>query len=246
MHNRFIIVCFLLILSLQGAAQSYIGIHGGFSASKTSFGDPTYKDNYRDRPKLGYHLGVDAQFKATGKFSLYVAPGYAKRGVSIKSLDEMQVKNRLTYSYLETPILLQYSLFRSPYTPIFEFGPRISYWLGGKGKVRSLEMEQPFDLPYRLRFKEMDGYEQLHVEGSARVQFGLIFGAGWSYDFRNGQKVMVIARYELGGTYHSSLDRNPFRYLSYYEHSFRHKNNTLSVTASWLMNVENVRKRLTK
>lgn len=246
MYNRLIILCFLLIPTVPAFAQSYVGIHAGFNASKTDFGDPNYSDNYSDKPKLGYQAGVNAVFKVTDKFSLYVAPGYAKRGSSIRSRDEMKVKNVLSYSYLESPILLQYALFNSPYTPVFEFGPRISYWLGGRGKVRSLEMEQPFDLPYQLRFKESEGYEQLQVEESVRLQFGLVFGAGWSWDMHNGQKIIVTACYEMGGTYHSSNDRNPFRYLGYYEHSFRQKNNTVSITAAWLLDVEHVRKRMSK
>lgn len=246
MINRLSILTFLMIISEASLAQSYIGVSMGVNTSKTTYDDPEYKDRYGDNLKFGYKLGLDAVFKVNDSYSLYVSPGFAKRGTSLKSKDEFQVKNRVGYSYIEAPILLQYNLFRSPYTPIIEFGPRVSYWLSGRGRVISLEMEQPQYFNYKLRFRESDGFDKLYVQEANRFQFGLVFGAGWSWKLRNGQKAIITVRYESGSTFHSSRERNNFYYLSYYSHSFRHRNNSVSVNVSYLLNVENVKKNLMK
>ncbi|MEO8471716.1 MAG: hypothetical protein ABI477_05960 [Chryseolinea sp.] len=66
-------------------------------------------------------------------------------------------------------------------------GPNISYWLGGKGRLKDANLleDNISELHYKISLKENSGSQNEHtmnVSAPNRTQFGLNFVAGLAFE----------------------------------------------------------------
>jgi hypothetical protein len=180
------------------------------------------KDSVSIKPYFSFHVGASVSFRVRKKFFLQTSILYSRKGKVIEGKLDKNLLNDSKYNYLDMPIL---------YTAEFkgklskksnrEFkwylgaGPTISYWLGGKGVLRSSDLKESDikSLPYEITFnkrKEDVKEGEMNVNEANRIQLAVNISAGLILEPIGLNKFMLALRYEFG---HSFLGRGERGYF---------------------------------
>jgi hypothetical protein len=212
--------CFSLILTFAigtvAFSQVLIGPEVGVNYSWTSFRDDDLKDQFNQRPMVGFHAGGHLAFKVRKRFFLHTSLLYSTKGRVLTSKYDARLKNDAHYHYIDMPI--NYTVdFRGRIGKSKEFkyflgiGPNVSYWLGGRGSFYNSELEEDFknEIDYKIIFKEESGDQpddELRIKNANRLQLGLNFMAGIVFEPWRKQRFMFSFRYEIGHSYLAKTD----------------------------------------
>lgn len=248
-HPRvFFIVCCLELAAYAMQAQVLIGPVAGPQLSWVNFFDKDSKGFYNQRPKLGYHAGVDISFQVRQKFYMHTNVLYSVKGKSLSSDQSADFKQKERDRYIEMPVL-----FTREFTShvggnankVFKWylamGPNISYWLGGKGKLTAtqlLENDIPY-MNYKLRFGEgepQEGYVQVHEAN--RVQLGLNISVGCAFEPLGFQKIYANLRYEWGHTYLARNGEGIFPGVNDYSDDLKARTQGFRLSFSYLFDLK--------
>jgi hypothetical protein len=243
------LLLFLLfgLLSVNVPAQILIGPAVGPNFSWTNFDDEDLKDIYSVRPVAGFHAGVMVQFRVQKRFFLNTSLIYSTKGKIAKSELDPLFRNQVTYQYIEMPILYT-AEFKGTvggnreYKWYFGVGPNVSYWLGGKGKMISSDLNELTidELPYKIVFgkePEDTGDDEMSVKDPNRMQLGLNIAAGFVFEPMGYQKFMLLFRYELGHSFLSRTTDGVFPSIIY-EEPMRVRNHGLRISLSYLIDTK--------
>lgn len=235
------------LLSGSASAQVLIGPTAGPNFSWTSFDDKDLKDIYNVRPVAGFHAGVMVQFRVQKRFFLNSSLIYSTKGKIVRSEIDPLFRNQVTYKYLEMPILYTAEFKGSfggnrEYKWYFGAGPNVSYWLGGKGRIMSSDLNELSidELPYDIVFgKEPEdiGPEEMTVMDPNRMQLGLNIAAGFVFEPMGYQKFMLLFRYELGHSFLSRTTDGVFVPVIYQE-PMRVRNHGLRISLSYVLDTK--------
>ena len=138
-----------------------------------------YGDDVSDtKMKVGFHVGVGADFGFTPNVYLQTGLLYSAKGAKFNEVEGMNLT--LDANYLELPVHIAYKLDVTPGTKIvFHAGPYAAYGIGGKMKVGSLKTNT-FDKD--TGFKPFDFGAGLGVG----AEFGMILvDLGWEMGLIN-------------------------------------------------------------
>lgn len=216
---RYIFIIALAFFCFETFAQVLIGPvvggHLGWSTFDKNINE--VKDTVSIKPYLGFHAGGSLSFRVRKKFFLQTSILYSRKGKVIEGKKDASLLNDAKYNYLEMPILYT-AEFKGKLgkKSIREFkwylgaGPTISYWLGGKGVLTSIDLIESDikSLPYAITFnkRQEDVKEgEMNVNEANRIQLALNVSAGLILEPVGLNKFMVALRYEFG---HSFLGRN--------------------------------------
>jgi hypothetical protein len=142
-------ILFFLTCDIAASAQLLIGPTLGPQLSWSTFDDKDYKQIYKSKPVFGFHAGINVSFRVRKRFFLHTALIYSTKGKVIegknvtapevsaehlRTLIDPQLKNKVTYRYIELPILYTYEIKmhtkkNKEFKWYFGAGPNISYWL---------------------------------------------------------------------------------------------------------------------
>lgn len=233
-------------------SQLLIGVKAGFQMSKIDYNDKDYYDEYEIGFKPGYNAGAVLNYKVSNTFSLHTELFYSSKG-KVEKKDQYNVKNVVSYNYLDLPLMLRVShhgkikKLRVEY--YFNTGPSFAYWLGGKGKLHSGELSEYIDtnqLKYKIDFKEASHYDNLYVEEPNRLQMELNLGGGFIFDMARGQKLMIDMRYAfgIGQTFLGTKAGGDFGLIEYHD-NLEGVNHVISLSAAYLYEID-VRRILKK
>lgn len=235
------------LVSFAAPAQILIGPTAGPNFSWTSFDDKDQRDIYDVRPVPGFHAGVMVAFRVQKRFFLNTSIIYSTKGKIVKSDIDPMFRNQATYNYIEMPILYTAEFKGSfggsrEYKWYFGAGPNVSYWLGGKGKIMSSDLnELAFDeLSYKIAFgKERENLDvrEMGVADPNRVQLGLNIAAGFVFEPLGYQKFMLLFRYELGHSFLSRTTNGEFEPVIYQD-DMRIRNHGLRISFSYLIDTK--------
>lgn len=179
-------------MSLNSFGQVLIGPVVGGQVSFARFDDKGNYDLYKTKPYLGFHAGASISFRVRKSFFLQTSILYSQKGKRMDGKEDQDFSNSARYRYVDMPILYnkEYKFrFRENhyYKVQFGVGPLISYWLGGKGKLKSSELNENginppnYDLPYHITFgknPEDVTKGQMNIQDPNRIQLGLNLSAG--------------------------------------------------------------------
>ncbi len=235
------------LLSANASAQILIGPTVGPSFSWTNFDDDDLKDFYSVRPVAGFHGGVMVQFRVQKRFFLNSSLIYSTKGKILRSDVDPLFRNQVTYKYLEMPILYT-AEFKGTvgsgreYKWYFGAGPNISYWLGGKGRMMSSDLNELTidELQYNIALgkePEETADNEMSVRSPNRLQLGLNVAAGFVFEPMGYQKFMILFRYELGHSYLSRTTDGVFVPTAYQE-PMRVRNHGVRISLSYLMDTK--------
>ncbi|MEP2026458.1 hypothetical protein, partial [Reichenbachiella sp.] len=128
-----------------------------------------------------------------------------------------------------------------------EAGPRLSWWLGGKGSIVSDETEenasvlgQAVDYDVLFLNEEMDEIntgdynDKLIVTKPNRLQYALDFGVGWLFDITPSQRVIVDAKFSWA---HSNMAFNEgvaFSNINEYKEDMEYRSHMLMISVAYM------------
>lgn len=196
----------LSLLSFQGFSQFKIGVKAGMNVS--TFGGVEMKDSedekfYKDGlgSKLGYQVGVAADYGFTDKLSLQTGLMWTNKGTKFEIIEEdddfkAELKSTISLNYLEIPINLAYKISNFQ----IHAGPYVAFGVGGKSETESSftfmgETEtdtDKSDVKFKNTVEESD-FDKDNVDYFRALDFGLNLGVGYM-----AGPVLLGATYSLG------------------------------------------------
>lgn len=213
MKKLLVTICVALPVTLLG--QVLIGPSVGGQFNWVSFDDSGYKNQYPTTVTMGYQAGASVSFRMVKQVFLQATVQYSQRKKKYSSEDDPMFSNEVRYNYIDMPILFtkefKMSVGKNKHYNIYGgIGPLLSYWLGGKGRITSSELNENgvnppnYDLNYKIVFgkpQEDVAQDELNVRNANRLQLGLIFSGGLVFEPANFNKFIITIDYRLGHSF---------------------------------------------
>jgi len=212
--SKYIPLLLFLLMCCSGISASYaqkfaVGVKGGASVSFSSFGDKDDADLFTNSFKPGFFFAGLVNFPLKKQFSFQTEGGFSQRGRSIKFENDTW-ENSATYHFIDGSMMLRKSYplqwaenVRG--TWFFNVGPKISYWLNGKGTVTS-----GGSYNYKVKFeKEPENptepdFNTMYLTDVNRWLFGLDLGIGVDAPTTALQRFVFEIRFTSGHTFYGS------------------------------------------
>lgn len=228
-YFKLIITLFLYVLGSTFAfaqrQQFTVGVKAGSTLSSTWFGDKDDKDLFTNSTKLGFFGAGLVNFPLKKNFSFQTEVGFSQRGRKVKFNEDTWV-NDANYYFIDGSMLLRkaYPLqwaknVRGSW--FFNIGPKISYWLSGKGDVYTLTeniddvtgaitIDKGYSYPYKVKFEKEpeipDGpdFNTMYLTDVNRWLFGLDMGIGVDAPTTALQRFVFEVRFTYGHTFYGN------------------------------------------
>ena len=237
--------------------QYWVGPKIGISYIDHVYQDKIYeRDSFNVDPNINIQLGLAFSYSATDMYSVYGELVYERMGKTLrdKGSNGESVYASMTNHFISVPVMLRVTLGKVPFHYFVNGGPRLSYWLGGKG-VHDLAFEEfplvsdeegnPLPIEYKLKFNSDNvapgDFRTAYVSKPNRFQFGLTLGGGVYFDLVSGSRLMLDFRYTW---VHSSMatntedDTNLIRGssgdLDYYRENMEYYQNIATIGVAYL------------
>jgi len=262
LRTQFLLLLFLTC-DIAASAQLLIGPTLGPQLSWTTFDDKDYKQIYKSKPVFGFNAGMNVSFRVRKRFFLHTALIYSTKGKVIegkkvtapevsaehlRKLIDPQLKNKVTYRYIELPILYTYEVKmhtkkNKEFKWYFGAGPNISYWMGGKGTFYNADIEEAHGttVDYKIVYDQdiaTLSEDKMNVVEPNRLQLGLNFSAGLVFEPMGYQKFMITMRYELGHSFLSKDGRGEFPLSDSYVDVLHSRNNGIRLSLAYLVDMK--------
>ena len=245
MRRISIIFFFTTIITSSISAQILIGPKVGGLYYKHNFHDQTLLRDNAIEPAydFGYNAGAVLIYSLSEKFAMQTEILYAVKGKKLTGGIQDQFSHEAIYKYVEVPLLFKYMIKRKTYTGYIHGGGNFSYWLSGKGKLKSSELEGLGleSIDYEILFNPSvidDESNNLNLSEPNRVQVGLDIGVGALFNtFHNKNKILIDLRYQYG---HSWLarDNDILVGINEYREDLRSSYVTFSLSAGYLFGLD--------
>ncbi len=232
----------MLILSVGASGQYWFGPRLGVHRVDHIYQESTYKsDSFNVKPDYNYQFGVVFDYTANARYSVHTEINYEKVGTDLKNKIGTAVKSSMNAHFLSVPLMLRVSFGRQPSHWYVNGGPKLSYWMGGKGTIYEASFDENIrsQRKYKIVFSQSKANEDLTkykaVTDGNRVQYALALGAGSYLDMAAGGRLNFDVRYTFG---HSNMgfNRNPnFVISNNYTHNFKYRNYMLSASVSYIL-----------
>lgn len=212
--NKTLLFTIILFSSFYASGQYRFGLRLGTNYTTHRYQETSYKrDSFNIDNNFGFQGGLAVNYTASELYSVYGEILYERIGRELRDqfTDGNQTFSTSTNSFLTVPLMLRVTLGRVPFHYYCNFGPRLSYWLGGNGEIILNSFEEfrtdvetgeiiPFEYEFTFREEEQSssvglGINKVYNEFSQRLQFGLTAGAGIEFDLLGGGQMMIDFRY---------------------------------------------------
>ena len=235
---RKILIFLFTVLSLASQAQILrVGPKAGIQLSRSTYEDGEFHRNYRRIPSFSYHAGVAINIKVSNLLSLQTEFLYeeTKKHIESKLAGDWQKES---YQYLSMPALLRFSFPVGISEIYINAGPKISYWLSGRGEVVHSEVFE-FELEtlqYDMIFRGNESEFRYFIDQPNRFQLGLDFGIGALLPVGT-HSIMIDVRYTAA---HTNMVKDQVKYLplSFYEDNLLHRQHILSLSLAYIFDLD--------
>lgn len=247
----------MIIVLMSGACfhvsgQILVGPVVGGQVNWVSFQEKSNREIYRSEPSLSFHAGGSASFKMMQKVFLQATILYTQKKKILEGKQDGMFSNKVTYRYIDLPISFTKEVRMQMgegryYNLYFGIGPTISYWLGGKGRLTSSDLNENlinpphYDLNYKIVFdEEQTQVGTLNVRDANRIQLGLNFSAGVVLEPIGLDKFMFTIRYDVGHSYFSSENDGDFGLegILYYEEDLQSRMRGVSMSLFYFFDLK--------
>lgn len=214
---RIVITLFFTLLLTGSYAQYWIGPKAGYHYTIHDYQDDSYRDDYKISDTHNFEAGMVVTYEASERYAVHGELFYEKQKNRVRSKEGFMVDSKSTFDYLSFPILLRVSMGHSPVHWYLNGGPKLSYWLAGRGQISTDELDESVPeeldnegfLDYNLAFSasKAEGFanQVFFVPDANRIQYSLTAGGGFYLDLAGGGRLMFDVRYNWG---HSNMGFN--------------------------------------
>ena len=201
---RFILSLVIVGGSLSSAlAQFHAGPKAAITAYKSRFNFAEDENLFDQKFKLGYQIGGAFDLPLKNIFNFAGELYFSRKGKKT-IIESSGLTNNSTYYFIEAPILLRLGFAggnaaAGQFNFHIDFGPTVSYWLGGKG---TLQADGPIT-EYKIKFGEPGvdaSTSTMYISNANRWQWGLNLGVGLEYPIVKNQFVFLDLRTFFGST----------------------------------------------
>lgn len=256
--KKYLFLILTCLIAFNSYSQYWFGPKVGVSYIDHVYQESSYeKDSFNVPNNLNFQAGLAVSYSATGMYSVYGELLYERVGKSVtdKLTDGSLVQSKMTNHFISVPVMLRVSLGRLPFHYYINGGPRLGYWLGGNGNIKTagsgefLEAEfldedgNPLPLEYSITFNNSKAQEtdfsnkKAFVSRPNRLQFGLTAGAGIFLDVFGENRLQIDFRYTW---VHSNMANNgpeddTFLNGEAYRENFEYYNNIGTISIAYLV-----------
>jgi len=236
---RYIFAILVFLSTYAASAQYWFGPAIGGQTTSFVYQEPKYKsDSFNVSSNYGMQYGMFFIYQASEKYAVQTELLFQKvrRTVDNYGISTDTVVSKTNYNFLSLPISLRWNFGGEPVHFYIAGGPVLSYWLGGSGKLYAVE-NQEFGQwePYKFVFKQSKSSDtQRAVVRPNRVQYGLQVSTGTYFDLQSGGRLLFDLRYVFGHSNMAFNGNTDFKVSPYYHENFKFRNNTLSLSLSYL------------
>ena len=215
---RSILTVLFIFIAQAILAQYWIGPKVGYHYTIHDYQETGYRKKAKTSNDHNFEAGLVVTYTASDRYSVHGELYYEQIGKRTRNKEgNFFVDHKTNYRYLSFPILLRVSMGHQPVHWYLNAGPKLSYWLGGSGKITNdeiIEFEEEvlgsdgyYD--YKVVFSRADaeGTDNgfYYVPDANRLQYSLTVGGGFYLDLANGARLMVDGRFNWG---HSNMGFN--------------------------------------
>ncbi|MBC6399830.1 MAG: PorT family protein [Ekhidna sp.] len=259
---RYLLVFAFSFFTSSVFAQYWFGPKIGFSYIDHIFQESTYESDSFNIPKnWNFQAGLAVSYSATDRYAVYGELLYEKIGKKITDLatDGENVSTEMTNHFLSVPVMLRITLGRVPFHYYINGGPRISFWLGGKGKISLEEFdestpagidenENALPVEYTITFKESalleaDNFDPAYISNPNRLQFGLTAGGGLFFDIQGGGRLQFDFRYTWVHSNMGTNDSDDFLAFDSYRENFEYYHGIATLGVAYMFDYNSQLKR---
>lgn len=196
---------FLMLCSLQGHSQFFVGAEGGLNMNylTTSNASEPFTNYVGMR---GWNIGVPIGYQFFDWLAVEATPTYIKKNYDIVRTGFLTGVYQKNYNtYLQLPVNFRFSFGGEALRGFVDLGGYAAYWQSGRIKGTEANILNEVDTAYETVnptsiLGENNGYSynQKYTFDNAkdrRLEFGLIAGAGVSYEFLETYTVYLEGRY---------------------------------------------------
>jgi len=256
LRNYIAALLFFASIQITSAQIIRVGMKAGPQLSWVAVDDPKYKTVATVRPTAGFHAGLVLAFKVKDRYFLNTEFIYSQKGKSSVGKADPYLNDKVVYHHLDIPVLFSMH-FKGKLTKTRQFkwyinaGPNASYWLGGKGVIKSGDLIENglSELKYKIAFGSRPDHNNpdiLYLKDVNRLQFGMSIGGGLLLEPANKQKVMIDFRYEIGHTRIGTPSSSQFMIPADYQDSLKGRNKGIRVSLVYLFEFTSDRKTRNK
>lgn len=253
----------ILILSFSGTHLAYaqkftVGAKLGATLSTSSFGDKDDKDAFTNLWKPGFFGAGLVNFPLKKNFSFQTEAGFSQRGRKIE-FNEGTWENSATYHFLDGSMMLRKSYplrwtKNIKGTWFFNVGPKVSYWLNGKGVVTTggtyvdpadglTKISKGGAYDYDVKFEKQPeepsspDFNTMYLSDVNRWLFGLDFGVGVDAPTTALQRFVFEVRFTSGHTFYGTRSSAFNRTLGFTD-NLRANEKIISFSIDYTLNKE--------
>ena len=201
---RLILSLFIVGCSLSSVwAQFHAGPKVAITVYKSRFNFAEDEKLFDQNYKPGYQIGGALNLPLKNIFNFAGELYFSQKGKNT-IIESSGLTNNSTYYFIEAPILLRLGFVggnaaAGQFNFHLDFGPTVSYWLGGKG---TLQADGPIT-EYKIKFGE-PGFDAstniMYISNANRWQWGLNLGVGLEYPVVKNQFILIDLRTFFGST----------------------------------------------
>ncbi|WP_370090372.1 outer membrane beta-barrel protein [Ekhidna sp.] len=263
-----LVVCLAILLPSLTYSQYWFGPKVGVSYIDHVYQDKTYeKDSFNVSPNLNWQAGFALAYTASDMYTVYGELLYERTHKTVKDIetDGEREHAEMTNHFISAPIMLRVTLGRVPFHYYVNGGPRLAYWVGGKGTFFPSDDEEfwplldddsnPLPLDYKLKFNSANAspgdFTTAYVSEPNRFQFGLTVGGGMYFDIQGGGRLQLDFRYtwqHSNMATNTSKDTNLIRGSSgdadYYRENLEYYHNIATIGIAYMFSYDsNLRRK---
>jgi hypothetical protein len=228
-RDNYLKTIIILLLYLLGSTFCYaqrqqftVGVKAGSTLSTIWFGDKDDKDLFTNSTKLGFFGAGIVNFPLKKNFSFQTEVGFSQRGKKVKFNEDSWV-NDAKYHFIDGSMLLRKSYplqwaknVRGSW--FFNVGPKVSYWLGGKGEISTIVTDidengntstsKGGSYDYKIKFAEAPespdapDFNTMYLTDVNRWLFGIDMGVGVDAPTTALQRFVFEVRFTYGHTFY--------------------------------------------
>lgn len=213
----FFATLFITATFTQGFSQGFmIGPVSGVNIThyKVGFVDAEDEAYYSTSNKIGFHFGVMADYQFGGRFGVEPSILFSQKGNKLEFVRPNNAALKFNYNsthtvnYIDVPILFKYKFGTPERGLALMAGPSLNFAIGGRYTESGVAEGTFYDdngAPYQGKFKFNESDKPVRIGAKVnsnykKFEIGFTFGLGGYFEIGESGKLIIEARYTLGGT----------------------------------------------